>query len=75
MKDRHFVQIADAQWQERWDALQAHRKAQAEAEAQDAVTHAGTDAPEFATGGGVIAAVVIGAVLSVALAVFLLGGM
>ena len=46
----------------------------AQAEAQDAVTHAGTDAPEFATGGGVIAAVAIGAVLGVALAVFLLGG-
>lgn len=49
------------------------------AEAQDAVTHGGHDAPEFtpgeSDGAGVIAAVVIGAVVSVALAVFLLGGM
>lgn len=67
----HAAEIAAAQ--KEW--LADMRKAVAEAEAQDAVTHAGTDALEFATGGGVIAAVVIGAVVSVAVAVFLLGGM
>lgn len=76
MTDRQFFQIsADEVSAARETWLADMRKIVADAHAQDAVIHAGTDAPEFSAGGGVIAAVVIGAVLSVALAVFLLGGM